>query len=125
MTHSSGNGKTDLSAARDDYSRRMWSMASMGATLTSEILAGTGIGWLLDKVFDTAPWCLVGGTIAGLTVGMTTFLRSALSESRQAGRDARRMAASIEPDGSTTEQIDDHDDDDHDNHEDDRPRSGW
>ena len=69
-------------------SRRLWRLAGMGGTLTSEILAGTLIGWGLDTLFDTGPTLLIILTIGGVVVGMTTFIRTATRESRRAAQEA-------------------------------------
>jgi F0F1-type ATP synthase assembly protein I len=74
-------------------SKRLWRLASMGGTMASEILAGTLIGWGIDAIFDTKPTWIIIMTIAGVLVGMVTFIRSAMKESRQAGRTGREVAA--------------------------------
>ena len=62
----------------------------MGWTLASEILAGTLIGWAVDHFSGTTgPWGTVIGTVAGVAVGMTTFLRSATKANREATEKAR------------------------------------
>ena len=78
----------------DDENREsaaLWKISGMGFTMASEILAGTGIGWALDHWFGTSPKCLIGGTIAGVLVGITTFLKSALQHSQEAARNAPHM----------------------------------
>jgi len=55
----------------------------MGIELASHILAGALLGWLLDKLFNTTYWLMIG-SIAGLIVGMVDFIRSALKAQRQA-----------------------------------------
>ncbi len=80
-------------------SQRLWRLAGMGVTMTSEILAGTLIGWLLDRVLGTDPTLLIVGTVAGIVVGLATFLRRAMAESRQAGRDAARIARRLDGGG--------------------------
>jgi F0F1-type ATP synthase assembly protein I len=79
----------------DQESRRLWRLAGMGATMASEIAAGALIGWLLDRLFGTAPTLIVVCTIAGVVVGMTGFLRRAIVESRAAGREAARIGAHL------------------------------
>ena len=80
-------------------SQRLWRLAGMGVTMTSEILAGTLIGWVLDRVLGTDPTLLIVGTVAGIAIGLTTFFRRALAESRQAGRDAARIARRLHGEG--------------------------
>ncbi len=33
------------------------------------------IGWILDSLFGTAPWCLVGGILIGSALGFYQFFR--------------------------------------------------
>ena len=82
-----------------DDSKRLWRLAGMGFTLATEILAGTGIGWLLDLLFNTAPTLLVIGTITGLIVGLLTFFRVAIRESRRATSQAARIAGRLRAEG--------------------------
>ena len=57
----------------------------------SEVAAGAIIGWLLDLAFDTDRIFLLIGGLVGIGVGMTTFVRTALKESRKAAlADQRR-----------------------------------
>ena len=58
----------------------MWRLAAMGGTLASEVIAGVIIGWLLDKLFGTAPILLIVFTVAALILGMTGFIRKASRE---------------------------------------------
>jgi len=92
MTSSKPTPNTSRSGAEAE-SRRLWRLASMGGTMASEILAGTLIGWGIDAIFDTKPTWIVIMTIAGVFVGMVTFVRSALKESRKAGLTGRNVAA--------------------------------
>jgi F0F1-type ATP synthase assembly protein I len=69
-------------------SNRLWRLAGMGGTLASEILAGALIGFLLDKLFKTDPTLLIAFTAGGVVVGLVTFLRSALRETK---RDVARL----------------------------------
>ena len=76
----------------------------MGWTLASEIIAGALIGWAVDHFSGrTAPWGVVVGTIAGVVVGMTTFLRSAFAANREAMEAARRRTGK-EPAGGSREE---------------------
>ena len=81
---------------RDEAERqRLWRLTGMGGTLTTEVLAGAAIGWLLDRVFDTKPWLLVICTVAGVTVGMVTFISRASREIRQV---PGKLPPPLEPD---------------------------
>ncbi|MHC4415768.1 MAG: AtpZ/AtpI family protein [Planctomycetota bacterium] len=54
--------------------------------MSSEAAAGAGIGWLIDRGLGTAPrWLTIGG-LAGIVVGMTSFLRAAFRLSRTGKR---------------------------------------
>jgi len=89
---------------------RLWRLAGMGATMTSEILAGAAIGWLLDGMFGTGPTILIVGTILGVVIGLGSFIRMALRETRRSGRDAADIAAHLGKSPSPRE----HDDQDED-----------
>jgi F0F1-type ATP synthase assembly protein I len=43
--------------------------------LVASILVFLGIGWALDKFFNTAPWLLVSGIILGAIIGFYQFIR--------------------------------------------------
>ena len=58
----------------------------MGFALATELVAGAFLGWLVDQLAGTSPAGLLIGAIAGLVVGMTTFIRSALKASAEASR---------------------------------------
>lgn len=75
--------------------QRLWRLAGMGATLTSEILAGALIGWGLDALFGTRPTILIVGTVLGVVVGLGSFIRLALRETRKSSRDATEIAAHL------------------------------
>jgi len=77
----------------EDQSRTLWRLAGMGGTLASEILAGTLIGWGVDTLFGTRPTFLIILTVGGVVVGMTTFIRRALKETKRAAR----MASGVRP----------------------------
>jgi ATP synthase protein I len=35
----------------------------------------SGLGWIIDRWLDTAPWFLVGGLVLGAIAGFTQFIR--------------------------------------------------
>ena len=45
------------------------------AVLVGSIIIFLGIGWALDKYFNTAPWLLVSGIILGAIIGFYQFIR--------------------------------------------------
>ncbi|MBG84382.1 MAG: hypothetical protein CMJ40_07550 [Phycisphaerae bacterium] len=49
----------------------------------SEVAAAALIGWGLDWFFDTDKVFLLIGALVGIAVGITSFVRSALKESRR------------------------------------------
>ena len=83
----------------DVESQRLWRLAGLGGTMASEIIAGTLIGWVLDRVFGTKPTLLIVGAIVGVVVGLATFIRSAMIETRRAARDASRIATTLKDEG--------------------------
>ena len=80
----------------DGETERLWRLAGLGGTMASEIIAGTLIGWVLDRVFHTKPTLLIVGSSLGVVVGLTTFIRRAMIETGKAGREATRIAGTIE-----------------------------
>lgn len=53
-------------------------MFAIGANFSAMVVAGGVLGWLLDHfVPATKPWGIVGGLIAGLSLGMMQFIRDA------------------------------------------------
>lgn len=71
--------------------------ASMIWQSVSEVAAGAIIGWLLDMAFETDRIFLLIGGLIGIGVGMTTFIRTALKESRKAEIESQRHRASRQP----------------------------
>ena len=82
--NSSPSGKTDVDLAT--------SMRMAGLIWQSiiEVAAGALIGWLLDMAFDTEKIFLLIGGLMGIVVGMTTFIRTAMQESRRQARMAQK-----------------------------------
>jgi len=46
-----------------------------GYMLIAAILLGGGIGYLVDRWLDTAPWFLVGGLLFGVAAGFVELAR--------------------------------------------------
>jgi F0F1-type ATP synthase assembly protein I len=89
------------SGPASDYSQRMWRLSAMGFTLASEVAAGALLGWLVDYLFKTDPVGVIVGCLAGMAVGMTTFIRTALeaTKSDRQEREQRPRSGPL-PDGS-------------------------
>ncbi|MDG1898470.1 MAG: AtpZ/AtpI family protein [Phycisphaerales bacterium] len=64
----------------------LWRLSAMGFTMACEIIAGLGLGWLLDLATGTDKVFLVIGTIMGVLVGLTGFLKTAIKANRNASR---------------------------------------
>ena len=69
---------------------RLWKLSAMGFTMASEILAGLVLGWLVDKWVGTDKIFLIIGTVMGIIVGMTSFIRTALKASQAAEQQDQR-----------------------------------
>jgi len=68
-----------------------YSMASMAWRMVIELVAGLGVGFAigygLDMVLGTLPWCLIIFTLFGFAAGIKTMMRTA--EEMQAPEGAR------------------------------------
>lgn len=51
---------------------------SVGTVISSNIVGGIVVGYLLDRWFETAPWLLIAGIVLG-TVGAFTSLYRIMS----------------------------------------------
>ena len=71
----------------DSGSSGLWKVSSLGFEFISHVAAGGLLGWLADEfLFDSYPRGLIIGVVAGLIVGLTTLIRSALKYSRESSR---------------------------------------
>ena len=49
-----------------------WSeLLGMGAVIAAELVAGLGLGWLVDSLADTAPVFLLIGLLLGIAAAIT------------------------------------------------------
>jgi F0F1-type ATP synthase assembly protein I len=49
-----------------------WSaLMGMGAVIAAELVAGLGLGWLVDSLADTAPVFLLIGLVLGIAAAVT------------------------------------------------------
>jgi ATP synthase protein I len=53
------------------------SNASIGIEMGAALVVGMGIGWFLDRTFNTAPWCLVIFTGFGIVAGFRNMIVAA------------------------------------------------
>jgi F0F1-type ATP synthase assembly protein I len=56
--------------------------AQIGTMLVAPMLGLGAVGYLLDKRFDTTPWLLLAGLLAGMAAGFVSFLRLVLEPPR-------------------------------------------
>ncbi|MCH2138155.1 MAG: AtpZ/AtpI family protein [Phycisphaerales bacterium] len=71
----------------------IWRMFGVGWTLVCELIAGLLIGWGIDWLAGTEKVFTIVGAVAGLVVGMTGFIRSALAENRRMERGRKKERA--------------------------------
>jgi len=85
------SSKPSSASFAEEQSRRMWRLTGMGWTLASEILAGAALGWFCDWLFGTKPTLLIICTVAGVLIGMITFIRAATRANKDAVADAPKF----------------------------------
>src|SRR4029453_2192445 len=78
MVEQHRSGKVNLSQQEEEL-RLGWRMAGLAFTMASEAGAGALMGWLVDHFAGTAPTGLLGGSIAGIAVGLLSFVRGAFA----------------------------------------------
>ena len=62
--------------------RDLSQVSGIGFTLVSYVLVFTGGGYLLDRLFNTDPWLMVGGVFVGAALGFVNMIRILTSASR-------------------------------------------
>lgn len=66
----------DSKETSDQETNRKSGMAyAAGFTLFASVAALTGLGWLVDRWFQTDPWFLILGIVLGSIVGLHQFIR--------------------------------------------------
>ena len=45
-------------------------------SLFAAVVAGLGLGWLLDRWLGTRPWLLIAGLVLGAAAGFYEFIRT-------------------------------------------------
>jgi len=64
-------GKTE-----DQETNRKSGLAyAAGLNLFVSVIGFSGLGWLLDRWLETAPYCLAGGVVIGAAAGFYQFVR--------------------------------------------------
>lgn len=61
--------------SNEETSRKTGYAYAAGITLFAAVATFCGIGWLLDKWFNTRPWFLIGGIVLGSAAGLFEFIR--------------------------------------------------
>lgn len=70
------NGQ-NKSPADDASAVRQWSaMAGIGIEFVCAVVLFAGLGWWLDKKFETSPWLVLVGCLLGFAVGLYTLIRA-------------------------------------------------
>jgi F0F1-type ATP synthase assembly protein I len=88
-----------LDRASDDAETRLgWRMAGLAFTTATEAVAGVLIGVGIDYLAGTRPrWTLIGG-IAGIAVGLLSFIKGAIALNRLlTAKENERRARGIPP----------------------------
>lgn len=65
-----------------DWAKNL-SLATLGIEMGASLVVGMGIGWWLDRVFDTAPWLISIFTGFGIVAGFRSILRVAREQAKQ------------------------------------------
>jgi ATP synthase protein I len=62
---------------QDQETRRKTGLAYAAAfSLFASVIAGLGLGWLLDRWLGTGPWLLVGGMVLGSAAGFYQLIKA-------------------------------------------------
>ena len=61
---------------KEEVNRRSGLAYAAAFSLFAAVVAGLGIGWLLDRWLGTKPWLLVAGVVLGSAAGLYEFVRT-------------------------------------------------
>ena len=77
-------------------------MMGLAWAMLSEVLAGAGIGWLVDHFWGTSPTGMTIGACVGILVAMYSLVRGGLSMNAHLEAKGRRVERGerTRPDGS-------------------------
>ena len=75
----------------------LWKLSALGFTMACEIIAGMFLGWLVDRWTGTDKVFLIIGTIIGIIVGMTSFLKTAMKATKASGSTVDRPGQDRKP----------------------------
>ena len=59
-----------------DVNRKSGIAYAAAFSLFAAVVAGLGLGWLLDRWLGTRPWLLVVGLVLGAAAGFYEFIRA-------------------------------------------------
>ncbi len=60
----------------EDAGRKSGLAYAAAFSLFAAVVAGLGLGWLLDRWLGTRPWLLVTGIVLGAAAGFYEFIRA-------------------------------------------------
>lgn len=61
---------------QQETSRKSGLAYAAAFSLFAAVVAGLGLGWLLDRWFGTRPWLLIVGLLLGAVAGFYEFIRA-------------------------------------------------
>ena len=67
--------RTPDGESQEETNRKSGMAYAAAISLFASVAGFTGIGWLVDKWFMTAPWFLVLGIVLGSAAGLYQFVR--------------------------------------------------
>lgn len=59
-----------------DVNRKSGLAYAAAFSLFAAVVAGLGVGWLLDRWLRTSPWLLITGLVLGAAAGFYEFIRA-------------------------------------------------
>jgi ATP synthase protein I len=61
---------------QEEINRKSGLAYAAAFSLFAAVVAGLGLGWLLDRWLGTRPWLLITGLVLGAAAGFYEFIRS-------------------------------------------------